>query len=85
VGLFLKVTGSSAWPSNDPPYSEAEILEVAEGRAQSVVDYLVSQDIDPARFIIDAVLPPPERQNTDDPNLQAQDRFVELTLVTAGR
>jgi hypothetical protein len=31
------------------------------------------------------VLPPPERQNTDDPNLQAQDRFVELTLVTAGR
>jgi hypothetical protein len=85
VGLFLKVTGSSAWPSNNPPYTEDEILEVAEGRAQSVVDYLVTQGIDPARFIIDAVLPPPERQNTDDPNLQAQDRFVELTLVTAGR
>jgi hypothetical protein len=49
------------------------------------VDYLVSQGIDPARFIIDAVLPPAERQNTDDANLQAQDRFVELTLVTAGR
>ena len=85
VGLFLKVTGSSAWPANSPPYTEAEILEVAEGRAQSVVDYLVTQGIDPARFIIDAALPPPERQNTDDPNLQAQDRFVELTLVTAGR
>jgi ABC-type amino acid transport substrate-binding protein len=85
IGLFLRVRGSSAWPVNDPPYTEADILEVAEGRAQSVVDYLVSQGIDPARFIVEAVLPPEERRNTDDPNLQAQDRFVELTLVTAGR
>ena len=50
VGLFLRVQGSSAWPANDPPYTEEDILEVAEGRAESVVDYLVSQDIDPARF-----------------------------------
>ena len=85
IGLFLRVRGSSAWPANDPPYTEEEILEVAEGRAQSVVDYLVSQGIDPARFIVEAVLPPEERRGTDDPNLQAQDRFVELTLVTAGR
>jgi len=85
VGLFLRVQGSSAWPENDPPYSEEDILEVAEGRAQSVVDYLVSQDIDPARFIVEAVLPPEERRGTDDPNLQRLDRFVELTLVTAGR
>ena len=63
----------------------AEILEVAEGRAQSVVDYLVSQGIDPARFIVESVLPPEDRRGTDDPNLQAQDRYVELTLVTAGR
>ncbi len=85
VGLFLKVTGSSAWPANEPPYTEDDILEVAEGRAQSVVDYLVSQGIDPARFIIETALPPEERQNTDDPNLQQLDRFVELTLITAGR
>jgi ABC-type amino acid transport substrate-binding protein len=85
VGLFLRVQGSSAWPENDPPYTEQEILEVAEGRAQSVVDYLVSQDIDPARFIVETTLPPEERQNTDDPNLQRLDRFVELTLITAGR
>ncbi|MCP5101089.1 MAG: ABC transporter substrate-binding protein [Chloroflexi bacterium] len=85
VGLFLRVQGSSAWPANDPPYTEAEILEVAEGRAQSVVDYLVTQGIDPARFIVEATLPPEENRNTDDVNLQAQDRFVELTLVTAGR
>jgi hypothetical protein len=85
IGLFLRVRGSSAWPANDPPYTEDEILEVAEGRAQSVVDYLVSQGIDPARFIVEAVLPPEDRRGTDDPNLQAQDRYVELTLVTAGR
>ncbi|MCB8976435.1 MAG: ABC transporter substrate-binding protein [Ardenticatenaceae bacterium] len=85
IGLLLRVRGSSAWPANDPPYEEADILEVAEGRAQSVVDYLVSQGIDPARFIVEATLPPTERRGTDDPNLQSQDRFVELTLVTAGR
>ena len=85
VGLFLRVQGSSAWPENDPPYTEEEILEVAQGRAESVVDYLVSQDIDPARFIVETTLPPEERQNTDDPNQQRLDRFVELTLITAGR
>lgn len=85
VGLFLQVTGSSAWPANEPPYTEEEILEVAEGRAQSVVDYLVSQGIDPARFIVQAVLPPEERRNTDDPLSQAEDRFVELSLITVGR
>jgi hypothetical protein len=85
VGLFLRVQGSSAWPASEPPYSEDEILEVAEGRAQSVVDYLVSQGIDPARFIAETTLPPEERRDTDDPALQRLDRFVELTLVTAGR
>lgn len=85
VGLFLRVRGSSAWPANDPPYTEEDILEVAEGRAQSVVDYLVSQGIDPARFIVEATLPPEDHRNTDDPNIQAQDRYVELTLVTTGR
>lgn len=85
VGLFLRVRGSSAWPANDPPWTEDDILEVAEGRSQSVVDYLVTQGIDPARFIVEATLPPEENWNTDDPNVQAGDRFVELTLVTAGR
>ncbi|MCA9972905.1 MAG: ABC transporter substrate-binding protein [Anaerolineales bacterium] len=85
VGLFLRVKGSSAWPANTPPYTEADILEVAEGRAQSVVDYLVSQGIDPARFIVEATLPPEENRNTEDPNVQAADRYVELTLVTSGR
>ncbi len=85
VGLFLQVVGSSAWPANDPPYTEVDILEVAEGRAQSVVDYLVSQGIDPARFIVEASLPPEDHRNSEDANIQAQDRFVELTLITVGR
>ena len=85
VGLFLRVRGSSAWPANDPPYTEADILEVAEGRAQSVVDYLVSQGIDPARFIVEATLPPEDHWNTDNAETQGQDRFVELTLITVGR
>lgn len=85
VGLFLKVVGSSAWPANNPPYTETDILEVAEGRAQSVVDYLVSKGIDPARFIIEAALPPEDHRNTSDANLQAADRYVELTLITVGR
>ena len=85
VGLFLRVVGSSAWPANEPPYTEQDILDVAEGRSQSVVDYLVSQGIDPARFIVEAQLPPADHQNSDDPLVQAADRFVELTLITVGR
>jgi len=85
IGLFLQVVGSSAWPANDPPYTEADIFEVAEGRAQSVVDYLVSQGIDPARFIVEALLPPEDHRNSEDAQIQAQDRFVELTLITVGR
>jgi hypothetical protein len=85
VGLFLRVLGSSAWPEKDPPWTEQDILDVAEGRAQSVVDYLVSQGIDPARFIVEALLPSEDHQNIDDPALQAEDRFVELTLITVGR
>jgi outer membrane protein OmpA-like peptidoglycan-associated protein len=85
IGLFLKVQGSSAWPANTPAYTEDDILEVAEGRAESVVDYLVSQGIDPARFIVEATLPPEDHRNTEDPSTMAEDRFVELTLVTVGR
>ncbi len=85
VGLFLRVVGSSAWPANEPPFTEQDIIDVAEGRAQSVVDYLVSQGIDPARFIVEALLPAEDHRNTDDASLQAQDRFVELTLITVGR
>jgi hypothetical protein len=85
VGLLLEVKGSAAWPENEPPYTEDEILEFARARAQSVVDYLVSQGIDEARFIVTAMLPPESHRETDDPAIQAEDRFVEMTLITTGR
>jgi hypothetical protein len=85
IGLYLQVTGSSAWPGPPGTFTEAEVFEFAEARAQSVVDYLVSQGIDRARFVVDAVLPPAENRETEDPLVQAEDRFVEMTLVTVGR
>ncbi len=85
VGLLLEVKGSAAWPEHDPPYTEEEILEFAEARAQSVVDYLVSQGLDEARFIVTATLPPEDHWRTDDPEIQAEDRYVEMTLITTGR
>jgi ABC-type nitrate/sulfonate/bicarbonate transport system substrate-binding protein len=85
VGLLLRVKGSSAWPGPPGTYTEDEILEFAEARAQSVVDYLVSQGIDPARFIVEAALPPEEHRETEDPQIQAEDRYVEMTLITVGR
>jgi len=85
VGLFLRVKGSSAWPGPPGAYTEQEILDFAEARAQSVVDYLVSQGVDPARFIVEATLPPEDHRETEDPELQAEDRYVEMTLITVGR
>ena len=85
VGLFLRVKGSAAWPGPPGTYTQEEILEFAEARAQSVVDYLVSQGIDPTRFIVEATLPPQEHWETEDPEKQAEDRFVEMTLITVGR
>jgi hypothetical protein len=84
VGLFLRVKGSAAWPGPAGTYAQDEILTFAEARAQSVVDYLVSQGIDPARFIIEAALPPDAHWETEDPEKQAQDRYVEMTLITVG-
>jgi hypothetical protein len=85
VGLLLRVKGSSAWPGPEGTFTEKEILDFAEARAQSVVDYLVSQGIDPARFIVEATLPPRDHWETEDPEKQAEDRFVEMTLTTVGR
>ncbi len=85
VGLYLEVKGSSAWPGPAGTYTQDQILEFAQARAQSVVDYLVSKGVDPARFIIKAALPPQEHWEVDDPDIQAEDRYVEMTLITVGR
>lgn len=85
VGIFLRVQGSSAWPGPEGTYTEDEIYEFGLARAEAVVDYLVTRELDPARFVVEATLPPVERRNTEDPDLQALDRFVEMSLITVGR
>ena len=85
VGLFLRVKGSSAWPGPKGTYTEQQISEFAQARAQSVVDYLASQGVDKARFVTEATLPPDAHRETEDADIQAEDRFVEMTLITVGR
>ncbi len=85
VGLYLRVKGSAAWPGPKGAYTKEDILQFAEARAQSVVDYLVSQNIDRTRFIVEATLPPEAHWETEDAEVQAEDRYVEMTLITVGR
>jgi len=85
TGTYLKVVGSAAWPANTPQYTENDILPIAQKRAQAVVTYLTQKGIDAKRFSVSAVLPPPEHRNTTDGLTQANDRYVEMTLVTVGR
>jgi len=85
LGLYLRVVGSAAWPGPAGTYQEKDITEVAQQRAQAVVDYLVKKGLDRRRFNVSTVLPPPERRNTTDTSEQAKDRFVEMTLITVGR
>lgn len=85
VGLYLRVKGSSAWPGPKGTYTQDQILQFSQARAQSVVDYLVSKGVDPARFVVEATLPPEDRRETEDPEKQAEDRYVEMTLITVGR
>jgi hypothetical protein len=35
--------------------------------------------------IVEATLPPEEHRETEDPQIQAEDRYVEMTLITVGR
>lgn len=85
IGLLLEVKGSSAWPGPPGTFTEDEIFDFAQARAQSVIDYLITQGIDQARFVVTATLPPEENRETEDPLVQQEDRFVEMTLITSGR
>lgn len=85
IGLYLRVKGSSAWPGPAGTYTQEQILQFSQARAQSVVDYLVSKGVDPARFIVEATLPPQDHWETEDPEKQAEDRYVEMILITVGR
>ena len=77
--------GSAAWPGPVGTFTEQEIRDFAQARAVSVRDQLISDGIDASRFVIDTVLPPQQRQNSEDEDVQAEDRFVQLTLLESGR
>jgi outer membrane protein OmpA-like peptidoglycan-associated protein len=81
---FLKITGSAAWPGPPGTYSETQVLNVARSRAQSMADYLAAQGIDRSRLMVEGVLPPPDHRESLDATKHAEDRFVEMTLVTTG-
>ena len=85
AGTYLKIVGSAAWPGPVGTFTEQEIRDFAQARAVSVRDQLISDGIDASRFVIDTVLPPPQRQNSEDEDVQAEDRFVQLTLLESGR
>lgn len=85
AGTYLSIVGASAWPGPEGSFTEQDIRDFGLARAVSVRDYLVSQGIDSSRFVVSAVLPPEERRNTEDEELQALDRYVELTLLESGR
>ncbi len=83
-GAFLKIIGSAAWPGPAGTYSETQVLLFAKQRAQVMADYLAAQGIDRTRLVIEGVLPPADHRETLDSAKQAEDRFVEMTLVTTG-
>jgi ABC-type amino acid transport substrate-binding protein len=85
AGTYLKIVGSAAWPGPVGTFTQQEIQDFALARAVSVRDYLASKGIDASRFVIEAVVPPSDRQNSEDEDVQAQDRYVELTLLETGR
>lgn len=85
AGTFLKIVGASAWPGPAGTFTEQDIRDFGLARAISVRDFLVSKGIDPSRFVIDTALPPAERRESEDEDVQALDRYVELTLFESGR
>jgi ABC-type nitrate/sulfonate/bicarbonate transport system substrate-binding protein/outer membrane protein OmpA-like peptidoglycan-associated protein len=80
--MLLRVRGSAGWPgpAKSTEYEE-RVRRTAAQRAQAVVNYLISRGIDSARFLIETALPPPERRGINDART-AQDRFVEMSIVS---
>ena len=84
VFLYVRVKGSSAWPGPKGAIPQARVESTAKERAQSIVDFLVAQGINKDRFVVEWALPPPDHRETTDVGKQAQDRYVEISLLTAG-
>lgn len=80
--LYLKIEGSAAWPGPDGRFTEAQIQEVAQARADSVAQFLAQQGIDPNRLIVSTI--PSKFPNSLNESELVQDRIVRFTLVTTG-
>jgi NitT/TauT family transport system substrate-binding protein len=78
-GLYLKVEGSAYQPIGDTPQANEAF---ARSRAQAVIYLLITQGIDPNRFIEGYL--PPQFPGSSDPAQQQQDRRVVFTLVQQG-
>ena len=84
VNLYVKVKGSSAWPGPKGAIKQELVETTARERAQAIAEYFVSQGINKDRMIIEWTLPPQDHWETSDLAKQAQDRYVELTLLVSG-
>ena len=84
-GSLLRVKGSAAWPGPKGTYTEAQILEIATARAKAVADYLIGKGIGRSRFGVEGTLPPASHREITDGVLQAEDRYVEMSLLSGGR
>ncbi len=80
----LSIVGSAAWPGPPGAFSAEQIQAFGLQRAQAVADYLIANGIAAERLRLNSVLPPEARRNTSDLSLQAEDRFVEMTLSLGG-
>jgi ABC-type nitrate/sulfonate/bicarbonate transport system substrate-binding protein/outer membrane protein OmpA-like peptidoglycan-associated protein len=83
--LFLRVKGSSAWPGPRGAFSAADIELTARSRAEAIAEFLVDNGIKIERLFVTWTLPPQDRWETDDLVKQSEDRYVELSLLVAGR
>lgn len=79
--IYLKLTGSAAWPNNN--YTADDIQSFALARAQAVQKFLTSPEVGvhPSRIIVAAVRPVAVMSAVD----QAKARFVQFELIVEGR
>ena len=84
VNLYVRIKGSSAWPGPKGAYKQAQVEGTAKQRADSIVAFLVAQGVARERFVVEWTLPPQDHWETTDLAKQAEDRYVEITLLASG-
>jgi ABC-type nitrate/sulfonate/bicarbonate transport system substrate-binding protein len=80
--VYLKLTGSAAWPLGDT-YNAEGVKTTAQGRVDQIKQYLVSHGISSDRISTSIVQPDPNKRCTTGPSCETS-RFVLFELVTLG-